>query len=61
VKTILVTGARGTVGNYVVGLAEAAGYRVVVSDIDSRGLRAPVRGEVRAADLRNESVFPALV
>jgi UDP-glucose 4-epimerase len=61
VKTILVTGARGTVGNYVVGLAEAAGYRVIVSDIDSRGLRAPVRGEVRAADLRDEAVFPALV
>jgi nucleoside-diphosphate-sugar epimerase len=49
------------VGNYVVGLAEAAGYRVVVSDIDSRGLRAPVRGEVRAADLRDESVFASLV
>jgi UDP-glucose 4-epimerase len=61
VKTILVTGARGTVGNYVVGLAEAAGYRVVVSDIDARGLRAPVRGEVRAADLRDERVFPELV
>ncbi|MBC7173975.1 MAG: NAD(P)-dependent oxidoreductase [Polyangiaceae bacterium] len=60
-KTVLVTGARGTVGNYVVGLAEAAGYRVVVSDVEQRGLRAPVRGEVRAADLRDPSVFPALV
>ncbi len=60
-KTILVTGARGTVGNYVVGLAEAAGYRVIVSDVEQRGLRAPVRGEVRAADLRDPSVYPALV
>jgi nucleoside-diphosphate-sugar epimerase len=61
VKTILVTGARGTVGNYVVGLAEAAGYRVIVSDVEQRGLRAPVRGEVRPADLRDPAVFPALV
>lgn len=60
-KTILVTGARGTVGNYVVGLAEAAGYRVIVSDVEKGGLRAPVRGEVRAADLRDPEVYAGLV
>lgn len=50
-KTVLVTGAAGTVGNYVVGLAEAAGLRVVASDRTSAGLRQPVRGEIRAGDL----------
>ncbi len=52
-KTLLVTGARGTVGNYVVALAEAAGYRVIASDLDARGIRVPVRGEVRPGDLRS--------
>lgn len=60
-KTVLVTGAMGTVGNYVVSLAETAGYRVIVSDRERRGLRAPVRGEIRAADIRDPSVLPALV
>lgn len=60
-STILVTGARGTVGTYTVGLAEAAGHRVIVSDLDSRGLRAPVRGEIRPADLRDPAVYDALV
>lgn len=60
-KTVLVTGARGTVGNYVVSLAESSGYRVIASDIDPRGVRAPVRGEVRAADLTDESAVAGLV
>jgi len=51
VKTVLVTGAMGTVGSYVVGLAEAAGHRVIVNDRERRGLRAPVRGEIRGADI----------
>lgn len=50
-KTVLVTGAMGTVGSYVVGLAEAAGHRVIVTDRERGGLRAPVRGEIRGADL----------
>lgn len=60
-STILVTGARGTVGTYTIGLAEAEGHRVIVSDRDHRGLRAPVRGEVRPADLSDPAVFDALV
>ena len=60
-KTLLVTGARGTVGHYVVGLAEAAGYRVIASDISAKGVLVPVRGEVRPADLRDGGVFDALV
>ncbi|MGB0678458.1 MAG: NAD-dependent epimerase/dehydratase family protein [Polyangiales bacterium] len=50
-KTILVTGASGTVGSCVVSLAEAAGYRVVASDLRQAGVPVPLRGEVRAADL----------
>lgn len=60
-STILVTGAKGTVGSYVVGLAEAAGHRVIVSDRDPRGLRAPVRGEVRGADITDGTPLDALV
>ncbi len=55
-ETVLVTGARGTVGNYVVGLAEAAGYRVVANDLTAAGVPVPVRGEVRPGDLRDEAV-----
>src|SRR5262249_5261422 len=55
-ETGLVTGARGTVGGYVVGLAEAAGYRVIANDATAQGLAVPVRGEVRAGDLRDASV-----
>lgn len=55
------TGAAGTVGNYVVGLAEAAGYRVVASDIRAAGVRVPVRGEVRPADLRDPGRVRELV
>ena len=60
-NTILVTGARGTVGSYVVALAEASGYRVVASDLSSRGVRVPARGEVRPADLRDPHSVAALV
>ena len=60
-KTLLVTGARGTVGNYVVALAEAAGFRVIASDLSSAGVIVPVRGEVRPADLREAHALPALV
>jgi len=60
-KTILVTGARGTVGHYVVGLAEAAGHRVIASDISAQGVLVPVRGEVRPADLRDSASLPDLV
>jgi nucleoside-diphosphate-sugar epimerase len=60
-ETVLVTGARGTVGHYVVGLAEAAGYRVVVNDTSTSGLSVPVRGEVRAGDLRDPSVCARVV
>ena len=60
-QTVLVTGARGTVGNYVVALAEAAGYRVIASDLTARGIRTPVRGEVRPADLRDPEGLADLV
>lgn len=52
-ETVLVTGAAGTVGNYVVGLAEAAGFRVIATDLLPQGIQQPVRGEVRAGDLRD--------
>ncbi len=52
-ETLLVTGAAGTVGNYVASLAEAAGYRVIATDRVSTGLRTPVRGAVRTGDLRD--------
>lgn len=60
-KTVLVTGAGGTVGNYVASLAEANGYRVIASDMKRAGVRSPVRGEVRLADLRDGDALPALV
>lgn len=59
--TILVTGAAGTVGSYVVGLAEAAGHRVIASDLHAAGVRVPVRGEVRPADLRDPEAVRGLV
>ena len=37
-KTLLVTGARGTVGSYVTGLAEASGYRVIATDMSRAGV-----------------------
>jgi len=61
VDTILVTGAAGTVGSYVVPLAEAAGYRVVANDRTATGVRVPVRGEVRAGDLRSGEVIREVV
>ncbi|MCA9530230.1 MAG: NAD-dependent epimerase/dehydratase family protein [Myxococcales bacterium] len=60
-KTVLITGARGTVGSYAVGLAEAAGYRIIASDITASGVRVPLRGEVRAADLRDARAVRDLV
>ena len=60
-ETVLVTGARGTVGNYVVGLAEAAGYRVIANDLTAAGVPVPVRGEVRIGDLRDASVLERVV
>lgn len=60
-STVLVTGAGGTVGNYVVGLAEASGFRVIASDLTLKGLRQPVRGEVRPGDLRDRSFLERLV
>lgn len=60
-ETVLVTGARGTVGNYVVGLAEAAGYRVIANDLTGAGVPVPVRGEVRPGDLRDEAVRARVV
>ncbi len=55
-ETVLVTGAAGTVGNYVVGLAEAAGYAVVASDSNARALRRPIRGRTVAGDLLDPEV-----
>ncbi|MFN9811476.1 MAG: NAD-dependent epimerase/dehydratase family protein [Deltaproteobacteria bacterium] len=60
-QTVLVTGAAGTVGNYVVSLAEAAGYRVVATDVSAKGIAVPVRGEVRAGDLREPAFVERLV
>jgi nucleoside-diphosphate-sugar epimerase len=56
VDTVLVTGAAGTVGNYVVGLCEAAGFSVVASDTNARGLRQPTRGRICAGDLTDPAV-----
>jgi len=60
-KTVLVTGAAGTVGTYVVALADAAGYRVIATDLRAHTVREPIRGEVRAADLTDPAALPALV
>jgi nucleoside-diphosphate-sugar epimerase len=56
VETVLVTGAAGTVGNYVVGLCEAAGYAVVAADANARGLRQPTRGRIEPGDLTDRAV-----
>jgi nucleoside-diphosphate-sugar epimerase len=56
VETVLVTGAAGTVGNYVVGLAEAAGFAVVANDLNARALRQPTRGRAFPGDLRDPGV-----
>lgn len=55
-ETVLVTGAAGTVGNYVVGLCEAAGFSVVASDMNERALRQPTRGRVCPGDLTDPAV-----
>lgn len=60
-ETVLVTGAAGTVGNYVVPLAEAAGFRVIANDLTAKGVQQPVRGEVRPGDLRDRKVIERLV
>ena len=60
-KTILVTGAAGTVGNYVIPLAEAAGFRVIANDLTAKGVQQPVRGEVRPGDLRDRAFVEDLV
>jgi len=58
---VLVTGAAGTVGNYVVPLAEAAGHRVIATDLTAKGVQQPVRGEVRPGDLRDPAFVRELV
>ncbi|MCS6799248.1 MAG: NAD(P)-dependent oxidoreductase [Myxococcota bacterium] len=60
-KTVLVTGAAGTVGGHVVPLLEAAGFRVVATDLDASAIRVPVRGEIRAADLRDPEAVERVV
>jgi nucleoside-diphosphate-sugar epimerase len=60
-ETVLVTGAAGTVGNYAVGLAEAAGFRVIATDANQKGMQVPVRGEVRAGDLRDRGFVERVV
>jgi nucleoside-diphosphate-sugar epimerase len=60
-ETVLVTGAAGTVGHYVVGLAEAAGYRVIANDLSANGMAVPVRGEVRPGDIRDRAFLEKLV
>jgi 2-alkyl-3-oxoalkanoate reductase len=56
VETVLVTGAAGTVGNYVARLCEAAGFAVVASDTNARGIRQPTRGRIEAGDLTTPEV-----
>jgi len=51
VETVLVTGAAGTVGNYVVRLCEAAGFAIVANDTNALGIRTPTRGRIEAGDL----------
>lgn len=60
-STVLVTGAAGTVGNYVIPLAEAAGHRVIASDLTAKGVQQPVRGEVRPGDLRDPGFVRSVV
>ncbi|MCG8555965.1 MAG: NAD(P)-dependent oxidoreductase [Proteobacteria bacterium] len=59
-ETVLVTGAAGTVGHYVVPLAEAAGYRVVASDLVPP-IRTPVSGELRLGDLNDPDFVASVV
>ena len=59
--TVLVTGAAGTVGNYVVGLAEASGFRVIATDLSASGVQVPVRGDVRPGDLRDAAFVERLL
>ncbi|MGE0791558.1 MAG: NAD-dependent epimerase/dehydratase family protein [Sandaracinaceae bacterium] len=61
IKTVVVTGAAGTVGNYVVPLLEAQGMRVIASDLTPKGIPVPVRGEVRPGDLRDQEFVDGLV
>ncbi len=61
IKTVAVTGAAGTVGNYVVPLLEAKGLRVIASDLTAKGVPVPVRGEVRPGDLRDRAFVRRLV
>jgi 2-alkyl-3-oxoalkanoate reductase len=56
VETVLVTGAAGTVGNYVARLCEAAGFAVVASDTNERAIRQPTRGRIAAGDLTQHAV-----
>src|SRR6185369_11851340 len=60
-ETVLVTGAAGTVGNSVVGFAAAAGFRVIASDVSAKGVQTPVRGEIRAGDLRDKAFVERVV
>ncbi|MET0283512.1 MAG: NAD-dependent epimerase/dehydratase family protein [Polyangiales bacterium] len=55
-ETVLVTGAAGTVGNYVARLCEAAGFAVVANDTNARGIRQPTRGRIEAGDLTARDV-----
>lgn len=61
IQTVAVTGAAGTVGNYVVPLLEAQGLRVIASDLTPKGVPIPVRGEVRAGDLRDRDFVGRLL
>jgi len=60
-STVLVTGAAGTVGNYVIPLAEAAGHRIIANDLTAKGVQQPVRGEIRPGDLRDPAFARSLV
>lgn len=61
-KTILVTGGAGFVGSHTVERLLADGYRVVVADNLSTGVRAnvPTAAELRVIDI-NSPEFPDLV
>src|SRR5690349_19952305 len=55
-ETVIVTGAAGTVGNYVARECEAAGYEVVASDTNQLGIRQPTRGRIEACDRTGRDV-----
>jgi nucleoside-diphosphate-sugar epimerase len=61
IRTVLVTGAAGTVGSYATSLAEAAGFRVIATDTNGRGVRVPTRGELRTGDLTSASFVKDVV